>query len=239
MPIWIKRGALALLALFVIALLAAWLLLRASLPALVDSEGLPGLSAPVTVHRDALGTVTVEASSSVDAMRALGFVHAQERYFEMDLMRRTAAGELAELFGPMALDTDKRHRVHRMRARVEASLDDVFGGERAMAEAYVEGVNAGLAALPVRPWPYLLLRTQPEPWQLADSALTGHAMYFDLQDSRNARELALWRMRPHLPAPLFELLVHDGSSWDSALEGAPRGDAVLPGADAVDLRRLA
>ena len=53
-------------------------------------------------------------------MRALGYVHAQERYFEMDLLRRTAAGELAELFGPVAIDTDKEHRVHRLRARVEA-----------------------------------------------------------------------------------------------------------------------
>ena len=66
----------------------------------------------VTIERDALGVVTITATSQADAMRALGRVHAQERYFEMDLMRRSAAGELSALFGPKAIDADKRMRVH-------------------------------------------------------------------------------------------------------------------------------
>lgn len=239
MLIWIKRGALALLTLVVLVVLVAWLLLRGSRPVLDDALDLRGLSSPVSVQRDGLGTITIEAANAADAMRAMGYVHAQERYFEMDLMRRTAAGELAALFGPVAVNTDKRHRVHRMRARVDRSLDTIFGRQRAVAQAYVDGVNAGLAELAVRPWPYLLLRVQPQPWTLADSALTGYAMYFDLQDSGNARELALWRMQAHLPPALFELLAHDGSSWDAPLSGPTRGDAVLPGADEVDLRTLA
>src|SRR3546814_20140858 len=100
-------------------------------------------------------------------MRALGYVHALERYFEMDLLRRTAAGELAELFGPAAIDIDKEHRIHRFRARVDANLDPMVGRHRAGMQAYVAGVNAGLRDLKVRPWPYLLLRTQPEPWHLS------------------------------------------------------------------------
>src|SRR5690606_22633416 len=107
-----------------------WLALRASLPELDGEHALPGLAAPVKVQRDALGTVTIEAASETDAARALGYVHAQERYFGMDLMRRSPAGELAELFGPVALDMDKRHRVHRIRARVMANLD-AFSGTRA------------------------------------------------------------------------------------------------------------
>src|SRR5690606_36097065 len=101
-----------------------------------------------------------------------------------------------------------------------------------------EGVNAGLAALRVRPWPYLLLRQTPQPWTTADSALAGHEMYFDLLDSGNARELALWKLRPHLPAPLFDLLTHPGSQWDARLLGDSFGDADLPSAEQVDLRRL-
>ena len=119
---WLKRGALALLACMAALLLLAWWLLRGSLPTLEGTQSLPGLAAPASIARDADGTVTIDAASEADAVRALGYVHAQERYFEMDLLRRTAAGELAALFGPIAVDTDKRHRLHRMRARVAAHL---------------------------------------------------------------------------------------------------------------------
>ncbi|MFC5568512.1 penicillin acylase family protein [Lysobacter yangpyeongensis] len=235
---WIRRGLLALLLLFVVLALTAWWLMRGSLPRLDGELSLAGLSAPVTIQRDRLGVVTIEAANPADAMRALGYVHAQERYFEMDLLRRTAAGELAELFGPIAIDVDRQHRVHRFRARVDADLDAILGTHRAEMQAYVDGVNAGLGDLDVRPWPYLLLRTQPEKWTLSDSALVAYAMYFDLQDGRNERELALWKLRPHLPPPLYALLTHDGSRWDAPLTGPARGDATLPTADEVDLRKL-
>ncbi|MFD0737771.1 penicillin acylase family protein [Lysobacter koreensis] len=235
---WTRRIAIGLLALLLVLGLAAWLALRGSLPQLDGELALPGLSAPIAVTRDALGVVTIEAANERDAMRALGYVHAQERYFEMDLMRRTAAGELAALFGPIAVDTDKRHRMHRMRARVAQQLDGIAGNHRPVLQAYVDGVNAGLAGLKSRPWPYLLLRAQPDPWQLADTALAGYAMYFDLHDADNARELALWKLKPHLPPALFTLLTHAGSSWDAPMMGTPRGDAVLPDATTLDLRRL-
>jgi len=235
---WIKRLALLLLILLVIALGTGWWLMRGSLPTLDGELALAGLSAPVTIQRDALGVVTIDAASETDMARALGYVHAQERYFEMDLMRRTSAGELAELFGPRALDLDKEHRVHRMRARVMANLDAFAGDKVAQLQAYTDGVNAGLDDLKVRPWPYLLLRQQPRRWELADSALTGYAMYFDLQDSQNTRELALWKIKPHVPPGLFALLTRDGTEWDAPLFGEARGNAVLPGADRVDLAKL-
>jgi len=234
----IKRSLVALLLLLVAGAFAIWWLMRGSLPSLDGELALPGLSAPVSIQRDALGVVTVDAANEADAMRALGYVHAQERYFEMDLLRRASSGELSALFGPAAIDTDKQRRVHRMRARVTAHLDAILGDKRPMAQAYVDGVNAGVAALKVRPWPYLLLRTQPEPWRLEDSALAGYAMYFDLQDASNARELAMWKLKPHVPAALYALLDHDGSSWDAPLAGRPRGDAALPDAATLDLRTL-
>ena len=169
----IKRSLVALLLLLVAGAFAIWWLMRGSLPSLDGELALPGLSAPVSIQRDALGVVTVDAANEADAMRALGYVHAQERYFEMDLLRRASSGELSALFGPAAIDTDKQRRVHRMRARVSAHLDAILGDKRPMAQAYVDGVNAGVAALKGRPWPYLLLRTQPEPWRLEDSGLVG------------------------------------------------------------------
>lgn len=236
---WVRAIVLLLLAMAVLAAALGWWLLRGSLPPLEGELPLAGLAAPVSVQRDALGVVTIDAQDEIDAMRALGYVHAQERYFEMDLLRRTAAGELSALFGAVALDLDQRHRVHRMRARVESGLDAVAGDRMPLLDAYTEGVNAGLGALRTRPWPYLLLRQQPQPWRPADTALAGYAMYFDLQDAANANELALWKLRPQLPAALYTLLTHAGSRWDAPLAGPAFGDATLPPADEVDLRSLA
>lgn len=235
---WLKRIALLLVVLIVLAVVAGWWLLRGSLPKLDGELALRGLSAPVTIQRDRLGVVTIDAANETDAMRALGYVHAQERFFEMDLMRRTAAGELSELFGKIALDTDKKHRIHRMRARADAALERIGQGKRAPLDAYAEGANAGLRSLDARPWPYLLLRSEPAPWTPVDSLLTGYAMYFDLQDASDQREFSLWKVKPHLPPALYALLTRDGTRWDAPLTGAPRGDAPLPGAEAVDLRLL-
>ena len=71
-----------------------------------------------------------------------------------------------------------------------------------------------------------------EPWQLADTPLVGYAMYFDLQDSTNKRELALWKIRQVVPPALFALLARDGTGWDAPLMGQPRGDAMLAGCSA-------
>src|SRR5262245_6050883 len=116
-----RRRVLIALALFV-ALTAALLggaalylrhVLTGSLPLLDGEARVAGLAAPVRVERDGLGIPTIHAASLPDALAGLGFVHAQDRFFQMDLARRLAAGELAELFGPPALATDRRNRVHR------------------------------------------------------------------------------------------------------------------------------
>jgi penicillin amidase len=236
---WLKRGAWAfgmLVGIVVVVIGVAWFLLRGSLPALEGEQSVAGLQARVSVSRDALGVVTIDAGSEADAMRALGLVHAQERYFEMDLMRRAAAGELSELFGPAAVPTDQRMRVHRLRARTDAHLAQALGERPQVVQAYVEGVNRGLGSLRVRPWPYLLLRQQPTAWTATDSVLAGLAMYADLQDPTNENELAMRRIRAVAPPALYALLSHDGSEWDAPLFGQARGNALLPPADALQLR---
>ncbi len=236
---WLLRAALLLLVLALVVALAAWWTLRGSLATLEGEQSLPGLSAPVKIARDAAGVVTIDAANEADAMRALGYVHAQERYFEMDLMRRVSAGELSALFGAAAVDTDKQNRVHRLRARVDAHLDAALGGQRPVLEAYRDGANAGLQALRARPWPYLLLRQTPRAWALDDSILVGLAMYGDLQDNRNRRELSLARLHEVMPPALYALIAHDGTDWDAPLLGAAHGDAVLPDANTLDLRAAA
>lgn len=236
---WLKRSALGfgvLAGIAVVVIGVAWFLLRSSLPALDGEQPVAGMQAKVTVSRDALGVVTIDAGSEADAMRALGLVHAQERYFEMDLMRRAAAGELSALFGSAAVPTDQRMRVHRLRARTDAHLAQALGERPQVMQAYVEGVNRGLGGLRVRPWPYLLLRQAPTAWTATDSILTGLAMYADLQDPTNGNELAMRRIREVAPPALYALLSRDGSEWDAPLFGEPRGNAVLPPANTFQLR---
>lgn len=232
---WLLMSLLVLVAL---ALMVALWFVRGSLPQLEGDRALPGLSAQVQVQRDALGVVTVDAANEADAARALGFLHAQERYFEMDLLRRSAAGELSALFGPIAIERDKVVRVHRLRARADDSLVAIAGDRLPVLEAYRDGVNAGLAALDRKPWPYLLLQAEPEPWTVTDTALAGYAMFFDLQDETNSRELALWRIRDAVPPALYALVAMDGSQWDAPLVGPARGNVALPGPDLLDLRTL-
>ena len=232
------RLVLLLLLLLALAAIAGWWAMRGSLAQLDGELSLPGLTAPVSIERDALGVVTIHAASETDAARALGYVHGQERFFEMDLLRRSAAGELSELFGGVALQKDKSIRVHRLRWRVLQNLDAIAGGKMPVLTAYTEGVNAGLAQLRTRPWPYLLLGVQPKAWQPADTALAAYAMFFDLQDEANSRELSLWKIRQTMPEALYRIINSDGTEWDAPLIGTARGNVALPGADVLDLRKL-
>ena len=235
---WTLRVLLLLALLAISTVLAALLALRGSLPQLEGQGLLPGLQATVQVQRDALGVVSITADNQADMARALGHVHAQERYFEMDLARRSAAGELSALFGAAALPRDSAMRPHRLRARQAVTLAQLPDEQRQLLAAYAEGVNAGLDALRVRPWPYLLLRQAPQPWQVEDSLLAGLAMYADLQDPDNRNELAWQQLRAAAPPALAALLAHPGSRWDAPLLGPGHGDAPLPAELALDLRQL-
>ena len=180
---WLRAAALLLLLLAVAAAFAGWLLLRGSLPPLAGGRALAGLHAPVTVERDADGVPTIHASDREDLMRALGYLHAQDRFFQMDLLRRKGAGELSELFGDGALPTDKDARRYRFRRQAKEIIRRGPPDKLRVLAAYAEGVNAGLAALKVRPWEYLLLRATPRPWQPEDTVLVSDAMSMSLEDN--------------------------------------------------------
>jgi penicillin amidase len=239
-----KRRSLLkrLLLLFVVLLMAvplvAWLLTRASLPQLNGEIAEAGLTGKVTIERDALGTATIRADNRKDAAFALGFVHAQERYFEMDLMRRAAAGELSELVGSAALPMDKQRRPFRMRARAAQALAAAAPEETAAMAAYAAGVNAGLNALGSRPWEYWLLRVAPRPWTAEDSVLVIDAMFFDLHDSTNARELGFAKIRSALPESVYKFVSAAGGPWDAPLLGPAMGYPALPPPSDLDLSKL-
>ena len=235
---WLLRLVVLILVLAIVLAVAAWLALRGSLPQLDGSLQTTSISAAASIERDALGTVTIKAENRTDATWALGYVHAQERFFEMDLMRRSAAGELAELFGPAALPLDRKARVHRMRARAEATIALAPEADRKLVEAYRDGVNAGLSALSVRPFAYLLTRNTPRPWSNADSLLVIDAMYFSLNDAENRRELAFSRMKAALPDSVFQFLTATGGWWDAPLSGPAMRWPEPPTPADIDLRAL-
>jgi len=218
---WTLRGLAGLLALLVLALVGAWLLLRASLAQLDGERQAAGLAALVTVERDADGVPLISGSSRIDVAYGTGFVHAQERFFQMDLLRRTAAGELAELFGPKALPLDRGNRLHRFRARVEAAFAQLAPSERALLERYAAGANDGLEALQARPFEYMLTGAAPRPWRGADSLLVIWAMYIDLQGSQAPRELARGWLREHSDAAQLAFLLPEATDYDVTLDGEP------------------
>ena len=213
-----------------------YLNLRASLPTLDGDLTLEGLAAEVSVERDALGVPTVRGSSRADVARATGFIHAQERFFQMDLLRRRAAGEISEMLGAAALPADRPVRVHQFRRRAHDAWLNLPGDQNLLLEAYSAGVNAGLSSLKEPPFEYLALRADPAGWLPEDTLLVIYAMYLDLQDDTGRRESIHGLMRDLLPAPLFAFLAPRGTDWDAPVEGGPIPDPPLPGPEIYDLR---
>lgn len=228
-------AAFALLA----ALAGAWLLLRASLPQLDGEFDAGGTLTPVTIERDALGTPTVTGADRAALAYGLGFAHAQDRYFQMDLARRLAAGELSELFGRVALGQDRKARLFRFRRVARDIVAGFTPAERAVMDAYVRGVNAGLASLRSRPWEYWLLRAVPEPWRDEDSVLVVHSMWWQLQYHDFAAEqrrqalgdALVARIGAERAAAVLAFLLPPGSAWDAPAEpDAPSLAAIaIPG----------
>jgi penicillin amidase len=209
---------------------------RASLPQLDGPATLAGLGAAVTVERDALGVPTLRGASRPDVARALGWLHAQERFFQMDLLRRAAAGELAELFGKRALPRDRAVRMHGFRRLAHTVVAQLPAAERATLDAYAAGVNAGLAALGERPFEYLVLRAPPAPWRAEDSALVGYAMMLDLQDSDGTYERTLMTLRDTYGFDSLGFFAPLVAPVDAALDGSTAPLPPIPGPKTINLR---
>jgi len=209
-----------LIALPLIALALFWLRLERSVPRLEGDASAPGLSATVTINRDANGVPTISGRTRADVAYATGYVHAQERFFQMDQLRRAAAGELGELFGSAALPIDRQTRPHLFRARARFLISHMAPAERAILNAYVAGVNRGLADLGAAPFEYALLRRTPKVWRAEDSLLVVYAMYLDLQHGTPELELNRARAAARLGPAMADVLYPLGGELDTALDGS-------------------
>src|SRR5215831_6363419 len=191
---------------------------RISLPQLDGKLIVSGLSAPVKVIRDRHGVPHIAAANLADLFFAQGYVTSQDRLWQMDMLRRAAAGELSEilsprLFGEDVLRGDKRQRVLGIRAVAQKAADTLSGEERMCMEAYARGVNAYIAShkrsLPPE---FRLLRYEPRPWTPTDTCLISAAITQDLQfifvQHMWLREKVLAQVGPQLAADLYPT-----SSW--------------------------
>jgi penicillin G amidase len=251
-------GAAALILLLAAAALG-YGALRASLPRLDGGLRERGLSAPVRIARDARGVPTLEAASRLDLAYATGFVHAQDRFFQMDLARRLAAGELAELFGSVALEEDRKTRLFRFRSLARTVLSQATPAQHDVLEAYASGVNAGLRHLGARPWEYWLLGSAPRRWRAEDTILVSYSMWWDMQANGFAREIERRELNARLGGAecagawkcALAFLYPPGTSWDApdgpevavtqlAAAGAPAPPSIqIPDAGTLNVRESA
>ena len=230
------------LGLVVVLAVVAAAFLVASLPRRTGEAPLPGLTAAVAVALDARAIPTARGESFLDVLRAQGYLHAQERFFQMDLLRRSSAGELAELFGERALAADRAQRPFGYREHARSLRATLPAEQLAWLDAYTQGVNAGLADLPARPPEYWVAGAAPRAW-LAEDSLLVVLTFYTMLSNNDAYERAQGVMHAVLPQALYELLTPSASRFDRPVLGATPGDATggyvalpIPGPDVVDLR---
>lgn len=243
---WRRRlalGAMAIAILVVaslgIALVALHAVLRASLPQPGSSVAAPGMPGPaLTVDFDARGVPTIAAASESQAAYALGVLHAQNRLFQMDLMRRAAAGRLAELVGPAAVPRDTSARRHRFAAVSSEVVRDLPEQKRDLLAAYAAGVNAGAASLGARPPEFLALGATFAPWTSQDTVLVLLEMFNSLSEGamlESQRAAATAGM----PVELAAFLYPRSARTDHPVIGPPgllEGAVGIPGPETLNLR---
>ena len=186
---------------------------RRPLPQLDGAVSVPGISARVRVIRDERGVPTIEASSLQDLFFAQGYVTAQDRLWQMDMMRRSAAGELSEVVGAATVKMDREERILGLRQAAEAAEKSISARDRVFFEAYARGVNAFIESHRDRlSLEFRLMKYTPRPWTVTDSMLIGARMVQDLNhySYRRAleREKILAKLGPELTADLYV-----NSSW--------------------------
>lgn len=230
---------LGVLLLLVIVAAVGWsfYVLNNSQPILEGEIVLQGLRQPVTIDRDSSGVPVISAADRRDAAYATGFLHAQERFFQMDIARRVGAGELAVLFGDNILPIDRNLRRHRLRRSAEQALSNLPADQRRLLDNYVIGVNAGLKQLNKAPLEYTVLGAEPLPWTATDSLLVIMNMYVLLQDFNGEQDYARHVLYHVLPGTVADFLSAEGNSdWDAPLQGTALALPAMPGPGDISLR---
>lgn len=209
---------LTLLGLIAVIAGLTYLALVASLPTDGGEIRLPGLTTAVSLQDDEWGVPAITAQNREDAFFTLGYVHARDRLFQMELLRRKSAGRLAELFGVSALKLDRKQRIYQLSKTANTIVDDLPASQRQTLEAYTQGVNAYIKQARILPPEFLALRHTPEPWRAADSILVALAMFQTL-NGQEQDERMVTVMERALPADLVTFLTPDTDAYATVLVG--------------------
>ncbi|MCX7068679.1 MAG: penicillin acylase family protein [Methylococcales bacterium] len=206
----------------IVAIVAVFLLLQQSLAQLDGEITLSKLSAPVTVTTDVHGIPAIHATNRLDAVRSLGYLNAQDRLFQMDLMRRKNAGRLAELFGSLVLDGDIRARTYGFNRVAKTVVSQLPDAHKRYLQAYSDGVNDFIHSAKALPFEFTVLGYQPEPWTAEDSILVALGMFDMLTAKSEEEERMLTVMEKTLPADVLAFLTPDTDRFtDSLHHNAP------------------
>ena len=206
---WRLWALIASIPLAAVAGLLAWFfaIAHSALPQLDGTVAVRGLSAPVSVTRDSHGVPTIEAATLDDLFFAQGYVTAQDRLFQMDLMRRAAGGELSEIAGEAALKHDRQQRILGIRTTAEKGVVSASPQDRERFGAYAAGVNAYIQTHRDRlPLEIRMLHYAPRPWTMQDSLMIAYQMVETLSTSPAAaltREKVLAKLGPELTSDLY------------------------------------
>ena len=163
-----------------VRVVAALLLVAAASTSIATPVEIPALHSPVKVVRDVDGIPHITGNNEYDVVFVQGYLHAQDRFFQMDFSRRQASGTLAELLGPSALASDVQLRTFGLRRAAQLSLAALTPETKAGLQAYADGVNYFLATQPLSPEYGLLETTQVDPWTPLDSVAIGKLIAFGL-----------------------------------------------------------
>jgi len=241
MPRAMKITLCVAVALFVLALIGFYgtriyirHAMRASLPQIDGTLHAAGLAAPVTILRDAHGMPHIHALTLDDLAFAQGYITAQDRLWQMDMLRRHAAGEFAEILGPGLVPHDKEQRLLQIRNTADTIITQMPPDELRYLDDYSRGVNALIAASADHlPAEFRVLRYTPRPWQPRDCVLVGLVMVQDLTTqfpTKLAREQLANALPPDLLADLYPV-----GSWRDHPPGRPVMDLTAPQLDIPDV----
>ncbi len=234
---WRVLGAIVIGLMMVIVVGIGWFLsiARSALPELDGPLPVAGVSAPVSVTRDGHGVPTIESATVDDLFFAQGYVTAQDRLFQMDLMRRAAVGELAEIVGDIALEHDRRQRILGIRATAEKGLQSITNDDRQQFSAYARGVSAFINSHRDKlPLEFRILGYSPRPWTVQDSLAVGYQMVETLSIGPGdaiTGEKVLAKLGPDLTADLYvntSWRDHPPTAPAPALDAAPPAQTSAP-----------
>ncbi|MGZ5007250.1 MAG: penicillin acylase family protein [Methylobacter sp.] len=214
----IVYSGLGLAGLVAVAIGGGFWFLYNAMPRLDGIVKLDKLTAEVRVDTDAHGIPVINAANRADAVRALGYVTARDRLFQMELMRRKSAGRLAEIFGDIALDSDIKARTYGFHREVKAIFAKLPPNHRHYLQSYADGVNRYMSESGKLPFEFTVLGYRPEPWKPEDSLLVVLGMCENLTAWEERGERMLTVMEKTLPDATMRFLTPDTDVYTEQLQ---------------------